>query len=81
MVKVGDKVTIRSWDDMLDEFGYDDGAFDDSINISEDIIFATGMRAFCDTEVIVASIEDYEFFTIEGEIICWTFSMEMVVND
>ncbi len=44
--KVGDKVRIRSWNSMANEFGFDDVG---DIYIPDEIYFVRDMRRFCGT--------------------------------
>lgn len=62
--KVGDKVIIKKWEDMVKEFGFDiDG------NIKTEIRFVDGMRRFCGREVQIALIiqtEQCAMFLVKG---------------
>ncbi len=44
--KVGDKVRIRSWNSMANEFGVDD---EGDIYIPDEIFFVRDMRSYCGT--------------------------------
>ena len=53
-LKVGDKVTIRQWDDMAEEFGVD---YDGDIKCKN--IFISDMRKYCGKTFTIVDIEDY----------------------
>lgn len=65
MFKVGDRVVVRGWDDMLGEFGFDsDPEFIDVPYVG----FAAAMKEFCGKVCTIRSIYDsYEkrFLIIE----------------
>lgn len=56
--RVGDKVRIREWDDMAEEYGVDE---DGDIDFSEDSSFSEGvfkaMKRFCGKEAKVAGVD------------------------
>ena len=51
-LKVGDKVTIRQWDDMAEEFGVD---YDGDIKCKN--IFIPDMRKYCGKTFTIVDIE------------------------
>jgi len=51
--KVGDEVTIRSWDSMVEEFGLDE---DRDIKIYTDTYFFKSMKNLCSTTFIIKDI-------------------------
>lgn len=72
--KIGDKVKIRGWYDMVNEFGLDrDGCIQTKNGFVED------MRDFCGkvgtiTSELLGGTYDVEF---DGKISCWSFDPEM----
>jgi hypothetical protein len=61
-MKPGDKVKIRQWDDMAQEFGVDK---DGDIN-SGDLLFLREMRPLCGTEVEVLKVEPDGVLDVKG---------------
>ena len=53
-LKVGDKVTIRQWDDMAEEFGVD---YDGDIKCKN--IFISDMRKYCGKTFTIVDIKGY----------------------
>ena len=72
--KVGDKVKVRSWEDMRDEFGTDEDG--DIIIKEEKVYFLEKMSALCGTAQIISVVHDgyYLLKNAEG----WIFTDEML---
>ena len=74
--KVGDKVTIRSWNDMEKEYGTDFGG-----NIKVPRLFNKDMKKYCGRVMTISSVrptfsgEGYTYFLNDAEV--WRFSEEM----
>lgn len=64
-IEIGDKLRIREWDDMAEEFGVDEDG-----DIKTKVWFATGMRSLCGKPFTVS--ERYEVNNMEGEL-CWAY--------
>ena len=60
--KVGDKVKIRSWEDMEKEFGLDS---DGDIKTG-DIDFVRGMEHYCGKELTISEVYSSFYHTFEG---------------
>lgn len=74
--KVGDKVTIRSWDDMEKEYGTDYAG-----DIRVPCIFSEDMKEYCGRKMTISGIrpaffEDRYIYTLEGAE-TWKFSEGM----
>ena len=74
--QVGDRVRIRSWDDMVEEYGYDEN--DDSIPV--DYTFIRDMEQYCGLEGTIVRIrgEDDDIAVIEddeGNQIAWDYTI------
>lgn len=62
MFEVGDRIVIRDWDDMAEEYVVDD---DGDIRISEyDTYFTENMMRLCGAHGIIESIADDEWISI-----------------
>ena len=62
---LGKTIVIRSWDDMVDEYGLNEEG--DEIVISDDIVFNINMKHLCNREIkVTESIRD---LTIDDELI------------
>lgn len=59
--KVGDKLRIRQWEDMKEEFGTD---YNGAINCKYD--FTEEMKHLCGLPFTVSNIEFGEYFSVEG---------------
>jgi hypothetical protein len=69
--KVGDKVVIRSWQDMAKQFGLDRYG-----DIKTKVCFVGEMRKYCGTEMTISKIYgDDDNFSMEGS--CFYFSKDM----
>lgn len=71
MLKVGDKVTVRSWEDMEKEYGLN--AFG---NIMIGQRFVKEMKKFCGCEVTIRNVSDSDTIFIDGDFE-YTWSPEM----
>ena len=71
--KVGDKVKVRSWEDMRDEFGTDDDG--DIIIKEEKVYFLKKMLDFCGTTQIISAVRDKSYFFKNDN--GWHFTEEM----
>lgn len=86
--KVGDVVTIRQWDDMLEEYGYHH-EYQSVIDVR--FLFTSSMRRLCGDTFIIANVMNYgsdeapqiEYFlkTLSGKSLRWSFSDEMFVEN
>lgn len=70
--KVGDKVRVRQWDDMVEEFGVWAGA----INTPESS-FDEGMRLYCGTIVTIKEVKNNNSYYIEEDDEDWFWTDEM----
>ena len=62
---LGKTIVIRSWDDMVDEYGLNEEG--DTIVISDDIVFNINMKHLCNREIkVTRSIYD---LTIDDELV------------
>lgn len=62
MFALGDKVRVRKWDDLVDEFGTDeDGDID-----CKSQYFLSAMSALCGTVARISQIVNYDQYKIEG---------------
>lgn len=68
-MRVGDKIRIREWDDMENEYGLN---FMGDIDVYHS--FTVEMRYLCGTEHVVTDIEDSHTVRIDG----WIISDDMV---
>lgn len=64
-IEIGDKLRIREWDDMAEEFGVDECG-----DIETKVWFTTGMRSSCGKPFTVS--ERYRFDNAEDEL-CWAY--------
>ena len=69
--KVGDKVKVRSWEDMEKERGLD---FDGDIKIG-DIGFVRDMKEYCGKELTISAVYSSFYHTLEGG--SWAYTDEM----
>ena len=69
--KVGDKVKVREWDDMVEEFGTDE---DDDIDCN--LCFVKDMKEYCGKEMTISRVLtiNYVLEEDEGEF-AWTDDM------
>ena len=69
--KVGDKVKVRQWDDMVDEFGLDDE------DIDMKYYFLQEMKDFCGRIVTIKNVvgDIYEIIEDVNNNYCWTDDM------
>lgn len=76
--QVGDKLRIRQWDDMLDEYGL----ISDSTSINVPLHFSSEMRYLCGAVFTVKSITPYDtyirYFSYEDTESGWSISEEML---
>lgn len=69
--KVGDKVRVRSWEDMKKEFGTDRRGY---IPIRKDVTFVTSMKEFCGKKLVISNVFQ-GFYTVKD--MCWHWVDEM----
>lgn len=72
MYKIGDKVRVREWDDMLKEFGGDDH------EISCTCFFMNGMKPLCGKVFTVIEERSTISYELDGEASGWAFSDDML---
>ena len=73
--QVGDKVQIREWDDMENEFGLD---FDGDINCR--FTFTKNMKTYCGQTLIIKDmsyIYEYDDYSYHFSGISYKFSVDM----
>ena len=68
--KVGDKVKIREWDDMMEQYG------GDAIGIDCRGIFVDNMKQYCGKTYQINTVSKYLLYTLFGAD-NWTFSADM----
>lgn len=74
--KVGDKVRVRQWDDMVEEFGESAGSID-----TPACSFEEDMRLYCGTIVTIKEVKDDEsYYIIEEDNEDWFWTDEMFEN-
>lgn len=76
-VRVGDRVRIREWDDMAEEFGIDDGS------ILCQYHFPEAMKEACGRTATVRSVDtsggvELGFDEVEMGKRCWIYSVDMI---
>ena len=72
--KVGDKVKVRSWNDMEKEFGLRaTGSIDTHCG------FTSSMRKFCGKIVTISEV-NYNSYHINGDVDYWLFTDDMFEN-
>lgn len=69
--KVGDKVRVRSWEDMKDQYGL---LSSDCIPVRKDVTFVKDMRKYCGEEVVIRRVLR-DCYLIEGDSWYWTDEM------
>ena len=70
--KVGDKVKIREWDDMVDEFGLND---DGDIPCLQ--TFVTNMTKYCGT-IMTIKENEYGYYLMDDDKDAWSWSDDMI---
>ena len=70
--RVGDKVRVREWNDMLKEFGGNDRT------ISCACIFVDYMKPLCGKVFTVTEVKAGYSYRLDGEARCWEFSDDML---
>lgn len=76
-MKVGQKYKVRSWDDMVKEFGIAEGVAETYILCEGD--FMLSMKKYCGTIVTVVSITGwYNLFRVQEDEGKFLWSMDMV---
>ena len=70
--KVGDKVRVRQWDDMVKEFGEWAGAID-----TPECSFEEEMRLYCGTIVTIKEVKNNDSYYIEEDDKDWFWTDEM----
>ena len=77
--KAGDKVRVRSWEEMEREFGGDTGG-----NIAvrgDEFLFTKGMREFCGKEFTVKVVDEaFGEYLLDGVVPEWKFCDEMLCD-
>lgn len=73
-IKIGDRLRVREWEDMAEEFG------DDGYDIACDLIFMQDMRYMCGMPFTVEEIstDSRMFFSKEGIENNWSISADML---
>lgn len=73
-IKIGDRLRVREWEDMVEEFG------DDGYDIACDLTFTQGMRYMCGMPFTVEEIssDSRRFFSKEGIENHWSISADML---
>lgn len=69
--KVGDKVRVRQWDDMVKEFGINKYG---DINIGN-ILFSKAMKQYCREVFTINYISDDRYYVKEAPMYGWTDDM------
>lgn len=70
---VGDRVVIRDWDDMAEEYGLT--PYSENINCNR--YFTTGMRYLCGREFTIKAI-DYDGYVEFEENNDWNYHIDMI---
>lgn len=72
-IKIGDRLRVREWEDMADEFGYEGG------DIACDLTFTQDMEHLCGMPFTVEEIssDTRRFFSKEGIEEHWSISADM----
>ena len=74
--KVGDKVRVRQWDDMVKEFGTDEAG---RINQKTGCRFTEEMKKFCGGVYEICSVLERIYLLKDGaKTICWHFTDQML---
>lgn len=73
--KVGDKVRVRKWHDMIDEFGTDE---EGDIPVTLELCFAKEMSIFCDNTFTILGIND-DGYSLLGDKDGFIFTDEMLL--
>lgn len=73
-IKIGDRLRIREWEDMANEFGYEGG------DIACDLAFTQDMSYMCGMPFTVEEIssDSRRFFSKEGIENHWSISADML---
>lgn len=73
-IKIGDRLRVREWEDMVEEFG------DDGYDIACDLTFTQNMRYMCGRPFTVEEIstDSRRFFSKEGMEWRWSISADML---
>lgn len=69
--KVGDKVRVRSWEDMKKEYGVDRHG---NISVRKDVSFVTSMKSLCGKELVIRSVLE-DSYMVKGENWYWVDEM------
>lgn len=74
-IKIGDRLGVRKWEDMAEEFGYDEDG-----DIACDLTFTQDMRYMCGMPFTVEEIssDTHRFFSKEGIEEHWSISADML---
>ena len=77
--KVGDKVKVREWDDMVEEFGTDEDG-----DIDCNLCFVKDMKEYCGKEMTVSSVLMSRvligYYTLEEDDMEWQWTDDMLCN-
>lgn len=73
---VGDRVVIREWDDMEEEYGL---TFSSDINCN--CIFAKGMRYLCGREFTIKALDERDGSVEFEEDDDWNYHIDMIRKD
>ena len=74
---VGDRVRIKSWEKMAQEFGVDE---DGDIRTSNTFYFNKSMKQYCEKTYVIKSVNNYngDYYKLEGTDYCHTFNNDMI---
>lgn len=72
--KVGDKVKVREWDDMVEEFGTDEDG-----DIDCNLYFVEYMKKYCGKEMTVSRVLT-GYYTLEEDDMEWQWTDDMLCN-
>lgn len=74
--KIGDKVRVREWDDMANEYGMSD----DGDILTPNFHFIESMKKFCGMPVVIVECdEDENYYSILEDVTDCAFTDEMLV--
>lgn len=76
-MKIGDKVKIRKWDDMVNEFGLDE----DGYIKFENLTFVEEMKQYCGLTMTVMNVYKDGTFTLFGDGEVWEWREWMIEKE
>lgn len=76
MLNVGDKVRFKTWDHMVEKYGYDE-EYERYININDYYFFIPEMAYLCGKSDTITEIED-GIIMLKDNNIKWTITEEML---